>query len=186
MFAIAHKFLLLLHACCSDDCYETSVHVEGTVNTCPGFLYCRAGSSANNLALLNFEYLAIYLSMCIRFGFHCPRPHAFNMQPHGCMMGESSADRNQRLARLRAQRQSSDSRRHSQRLASQRECEPRRHEQASSDTTVHITAAITACIIMAIPANRLAAMRESDERITSIFTPFLRGPLHFTYALVWS
>ena len=39
----------------------------------------------------------------------------------------------------------------------------------------HITAAITACIIMAIPltrANRLAAMRESDERITSIFTPF--------------
>ena len=38
----------------------------------------------------------------------------------------------------------------------------------------HITAAITACIIMAIPltrANRLAAMRESDERITSIFPP---------------
>ena len=39
----------------------------------------------------------------------------------------------------------------------------------------HITAAITACIIisdMAIPltrANRLAAMREGDERITSIF-----------------
>ena len=38
----------------------------------------------------------------------------------------------------------------------------------------HITAAITACIIidMAIPltrAKRLAAMRESDERITSIF-----------------
>ena len=46
----------------------------------------------------------------------------------------------------------------------------------------HITAAITACTIMAIPltrANRLAAMRESDERITSIFTPFLQGPLHF-------
>ena len=40
----------------------------------------------------------------------------------------------------------------------------------------HRTAAITACIIiiaMAIPltrANRLAAMRDSDERITSIFT----------------
>ena len=51
----------------------------------------------------------------------------------------------------------------------------------------HITGAITACIIVAIPltrANRLAAMRESDERITSIFTPFLRGPLRFTYALV--
>ena len=54
----------------------------------------------------------------------------------------------------------------------------------------HRTAAITACIIiidMAIPltgANRLAAMRDSDERITSIFTPFLRGPLRFTYALV--
>ena len=33
---------------------------------------CRAVSSANNLALLNFEYLAIYLSiylfMCVRFG----------------------------------------------------------------------------------------------------------------------
>ena len=54
----------------------------------------------------------------------------------------------------------------------------------------HITAAITACIIivdMVIPltrVNRLAAMRESDERITSIFTPFLQGPLRFTYALV--
>ena len=55
----------------------------------------------------------------------------------------------------------------------------------------HITAAITACIIiidMAIPltrANRLAAMmRDSDELITSIFTPFLRGPLRFMYALV--
>ena len=54
----------------------------------------------------------------------------------------------------------------------------------------HITAAITACIIivdMAIPltrVNRLAAMRESGERITSIFTPFLRDPLRFTYALV--
>ena len=54
----------------------------------------------------------------------------------------------------------------------------------------HITAAITACIIivdMAIPltrVNRLVAMRESDERITSIFTPFLQGPLRFTYALV--
>ena len=33
-------------------------------------------------------------------------------------------------------------------------------------------------------ANRLAAMRDSDDRITSIFTPFLRGPLRFTYALV--
>ena len=54
----------------------------------------------------------------------------------------------------------------------------------------HIIAAITACIIiidMANPltrANRLAAMSESDERITPIFTPFLRGPLRFTYALV--
>ena len=53
----------------------------------------------------------------------------------------------------------------------------------------YITAAITACIIitdMAIPltrANRLAAMRDSDERITSIFAHFLRGPLRFTYAL---
>ena len=27
-------------------------------------------------------------------------------------------------------------------------------------------------------------MRDSDERITAIFTPFLRGPLRFTYALV--
>ena len=52
----------------------------------------------------------------------------------------------------------------------------------------HITAAITACVIMAIPltrANRLAAMRDSDERITSIYIYshpyFLRGPLHFTY-----
>ena len=55
----------------------------------------------------------------------------------------------------------------------------------------HRTAAITACVIiidMAIPLTRacclLAAMRDSDERITSIFTPFLRGPLRFTYALV--
>ena len=51
-------------------------------------------------------------------------------------------------------------------------------------------AAMTACIIivdMAIPltrASRLAAMRDSDERTTSMFTPFLRGPLRFTYALV--
>ena len=53
----------------------------------------------------------------------------------------------------------------------------------------HITAACYNCLHndMAIPltrANRLAAMRDSGERITSIFTPFLRGPLRFTYALV--
>ena len=51
----------------------------------------------------------------------------------------------------------------------------------------HITAAITACILiidMAIPANRLAAMRESDERITSIFHTLPARPLRFTYALV--
>ena len=54
----------------------------------------------------------------------------------------------------------------------------------------HITAAITACITiidMAIPltrANRLAAMRENDERITSIFHTLPARPLRFTYALV--
>ena len=51
----------------------------------------------------------------------------------------------------------------------------------------HITAAITACIKiidMAIPLTRANRLAESDERITSIFTPFLRGPLRFTYALV--
>ena len=46
-----------------------------------------------------------------------------------------------------------------------------------------------ALVDMAIPltranTNRLAAMRDSGERITSIFTPFLRGPLRFMYALV--
>ena len=62
--------------------------------------------------------------------------HAFNMQPHGsssCMMEESSADRNQRLAHLRAQRhraqQRRDSPRRSQRLASPREHEARHREQ---------------------------------------------------------
>ena len=50
----------------------------------------------------------------------------------------------------------------------------------------HITAAITACIIiidMAIPltrASRLAAMRESDERITSIFHTLLTRPPVFS------
>ena len=49
----------------------------------------------------------------------------------------------------------------------------------------HISAAITACIIdMAIPltrANRLAAMRESDEIITSIFhtLPARPGPAFY-------
>ena len=66
--------------------------------------HCRAGSSANNLTL--------YLAMCVRFGMQSIHDstvpayfafHAFNMQPHACMMEESSADRNQRLARLRAQ-----------------------------------------------------------------------------------
>ena len=111
-----------------------------------------------------------------------PTHFAFNMQPHGlcsCMMEECSADRNQHLARLRAQRhrtqQRRDSPRRSQRLASQRERLARRREQSllkEGMLAYHITAAITACIIITIPltrANRLAAMRESDERITSIF-----------------
>ena len=44
----------------------------------------------------------------------------------------------------------------------------------------HRTAAITACIIIidkAIPLTRA-------NRLAAIFTPFLRGPLRFTYALV--
>ena len=104
--------------------------------------HCRAGSSANNLAVLNFEYLA----MCVRFGMqsihdsNCPRPLRIPCIQHGsssrCMMEESSADRNQCLAHLRAQRhkaqQHRDSPHRSQRLASQREREARCHEQESS------------------------------------------------------
>ena len=112
------------------------------------------------------------------------------MQPHG----SSSADRNQCLAHLR----DTDLSNAEIVLAAHRDLLPKRsvkHDAVSMSLlkegmlAYHITAAITACIIivdMAIPltrANRLAAMRESDERITSILTPFLRGPLHFTYAL---
>ena len=66
-------------------------------------LHCRAGSSANNLGLLNFEYLAIYLCA---YNLECNQslslPTSHSMQPHGTME-ESSADRNQCLGRLRAQ-----------------------------------------------------------------------------------
>ena len=78
----------------------------------------------------------------------------------------------------------------SQRLASQKHDTMSKSLLKEGMLAYRITAAITACIIiidMAIPltrANRLAAMRDSGERITSIFTPFLRGPLRFTYALV--
>ena len=44
---------------------------------------CRAGSSANNRALMNFEYLSIYLSMCVRFGMQSiPGPAHFAF--HAC------------------------------------------------------------------------------------------------------
>ena len=146
-----------------------------------------------------------YLAMCVRFGMQSIHDstvpahlafHAFNMQPHGsssCMMEESSADRNQRLARLRAQRhraqQLRDSPRRSQTLASQRECEARRHEQESSERRYASLPhnSCSNCLHMAIPLtrpNRLAAMRESDERITSIFHTLPASPLRFMYALV--
>ena len=109
-------------------------------------------------------------------------------------MEESSADRNQHLARLRAQRhraqQRRDSPRRSQRLASQREREARRCEQGllkEGTLAYHITAAITACIIiinMAIPLTRANRLAASDERITSIFHTLPARPLRFTYALV--
>ena len=118
------------------------------------------------------------------------------MQQHG-MMEESSADRNQRLgvSELRDTELSNAE----VVLAAHRDLLPKgsvKHDAMGNSLLkegilpYHRTAAITACIIiidMAIPltrANRLAAMRDSDERITSIFTPFLRGPLRFTYALV--
>ena len=127
-----------------------------------------------------------------------PRPlliHAFTMQPHGSSSEESSADRSQYLARLRAQRHRAQQRRdsscRSQRLACQREREPRCHEHMLA---YQITAAITACIIiidMAIwllplpeltGANRFTAMRDSDERITSIFhTLPARPPAFYVY-----
>ena len=98
---------------------------------------------------------------------------------------ESCADRNQRLARLRAQRHRARQRMHrSQRLASQRErearqckarqCKARRREQESPErryASLPQTAATTACIIIRL--FRLAAMKESDERITSIFDTLL-------------
>ena len=117
--------------------------------------------------------------MCVRFGIQSIHDstvpahfafHAFNMQPHGSSlcMEESSADRNQRLARLKAQRhrvqQRRGSPRHSQRLASQREREARRHEQESSERRY---ARHNSCL----HNNRLAAMRESDERTTSARPP---------------
>ena len=94
-------------------------------------LYCRAGSSANNLALLNFEYLSIYLSiylsMCVRFGMqsiHCPRPlripciqHATTwMHDGGIFCREEPAFSASQRHRAQQRRGSS---RHSQRLASQ-------------------------------------------------------------------
>ena len=104
-------------------------------------------------------------------------------------MEESSADRNQRLARLRDTELSNAE----IVLATHRDLLPKgsvKHDAMSKSLlkegmlAYHITGAITARIIMAIPltiANRLAAMRESDERITSIITPFLRGSLRFMY-----
>ena len=82
-------------------------------------------------------------------------------------------------------------------LASQREREARRHEQESSErrhaSLYHITAAITACIIiidMAIPltrANRLAAMRGKITTI-HVFTPFMdpaRPPALYVCPIQW-
>ena len=131
--------------------------------------------------------------MCVRFGMQSIHDstvpahfafHAFNMQPHGWMMEESSADMNQRLARLRTQRhraqQRRDSPRRSQRPAPQRECEARCHEHESSGRR-YASLPHNSCynclhniVDMAIPltrVSRLAAMRESDERITSRFIP---------------
>ena len=67
------------------------------------------------LALLNFEYLAIYLCA---YDLECNQslsPYtSHSMQQHG-MMEESSADRNQRLGCLRAQRHRAQQRRGSPR-----------------------------------------------------------------------
>ena len=134
--------------------------------------------------------------MCVRFGMQSipvPAHFAFHATTE-----ESSADRNQRLGRLRDTELSNAE----VVLAAHRDLLPKgsvKHDAMAMGNSLlkesilpyHRTAAITACIIiidMAIPltrANRLAAMRDSDERITSIFTPFLRGPLRFTYALVY-
>ena len=99
-----------------------------------------------------------------------PTSH-FNMQPHGsCMMEESSDSSADRNPRLRAQRQSLATQRLSSPLTET--CSPKgsvKHDAMSKSLlkegmlAYHITAAITACIIMAIPltrANRLAAMKE--------------------------
>ena len=111
-----------------------------------------------------------------------------NHMAHPMHNGESSGCR-RHLARLRAlaQRhrvqQCRDSPRLSQRLASQSTSKSLLKEGM---LVYHITAAITACIIIidiAIPltrANRLAAMRESDERITSILThPSCEAPAFY-------
>ena len=138
--------------------------------------------------------------MCVRLQSIPVPAHffAFTMQPHGSSMEESSADRNQHLACLRARRyRAQQCREQSSPLT---ETKGVKHDAMSKSLlkegmlAYHITAAITACIIIidntiAIPftrANRLAAMRDSDEIITAIFTPFLRGPLSFTYALYQS
>ena len=118
--------------------------------------YCQAGSSANNLALLNYEYLAIYLCA---YDLECNQPlsppTSHSIQPHG-MMEESSADRNQlgnqRLGHLRTQRH-----RAQQRRGSHRDLLPKgsvKHDAMSNSLLkegmlpYHRTAAITACIII--------------------------------------
>ena len=56
------------------------------VNVLHNISHCRAGSSANNRALLNFEYL----DMCVRFGMQsipCPTHFAF----HACNCARAHA-----------------------------------------------------------------------------------------------
>ena len=120
--------------------------------------------------------------MCVRIGMQSIHDstvpahfafHAFDMQPHGSSIEESSADRNQHLARLRANTEIV--------LATHRDLLPNRnvkHDAMSKSLlkegmlAYHTTAAITACIDMAIPltrANRLAAMRP----VVCVITPKL-------------
>ena len=70
-------------------------------------------------------------------------------------------------------------------LAAHRDLLSQRHDAMSKSLLKEGMLDITAACYILTRANRLAAMRESDERITSVFTPFLRGPLRFTYALVY-
>ena len=52
----------------------TSLFTGSVVQNYSSQNYCRAGSSANNLALLNFEYLSIYVRTIWNAINPCPRP----------------------------------------------------------------------------------------------------------------